>query len=55
MKNVIAKLESHPAVRFGLPVLAVVGCTLLFLFGNFYLACIISIIDANVQVYTKDK
>lgn len=36
MKNVIAKLEKHPAVRFGLPVLAVVGCTLLFLFGISY-------------------
>ena len=36
MKNVIAMLEKHPAVRFGLPVVAVVGCTLLFLFGISY-------------------
>ncbi|EEG78850.1 transglutaminase-like domain-containing protein [Dethiobacter alkaliphilus] len=37
MKNVIEMLEKHPAVRFGLPVVAVVGCTLLFLFGISYL------------------
>ncbi|MGF7186779.1 transglutaminase-like putative cysteine protease [Desulfitispora alkaliphila] len=36
MKNVIEMLESHPAVRFGLPPIAVVGCTLLFLFGISY-------------------
>ncbi len=34
MKNVIEMLERHPAVRFGLPVVTVMGCTLLFLFGS---------------------
>ena len=29
MKNVIETFEKHPAVRFGLPVVAVVACTLL--------------------------
>ena len=36
MKNVIEKLEKHPVVRFGLPVVAVVGCVVLFLFGMSY-------------------
>ena len=37
MKNVIEMLKKHPAVRFGLPVAAVLGCVLLFLFGVSYL------------------
>ncbi len=36
MKHVIKMLERHPAVRFGLPVIAVLGSTLLFLFGISY-------------------
>ena len=36
MKNVIEMLEKHPAVRFGLPAVAIVACTLLFLFGISY-------------------
>ena len=36
MKNVIEMLERHPAIRFGLPVVAIVGCTLLYLFGISY-------------------
>lgn len=34
IKKVIEAIERHPAVRFGLPLLAVVGSTLLLLFGN---------------------
>ncbi len=36
MKKMIEAIERHPAVRLGLPVVAVVGCTLLFLFGTSY-------------------
>ncbi len=36
IKNVTEILERHPVVRFGLPAVAVVGCTLLFLFGISY-------------------
>ncbi len=36
LKNVIEMLEKHPAVRFGLLAVAIVGCTLLFLFGPSY-------------------
>ena len=36
MEKVIEMLERHPAVQFGLPVVAVVGCTLLILFGISY-------------------
>ena len=36
MKKVIKMLERHPAVRFGLPAVAIVACTLLFLFGISY-------------------
>ena len=40
MRNVFGRLEKHPAVRFGLPVVAVIGCALLFLFGISYLGSI---------------
>lgn len=48
MKKVIEKLERHPAVRFGLPVVAVVGCTLLFLFGISYFGSINTYIAIGV-------
>ena len=48
MKNVIEMLEKHPAVRFGLPVLAIVACTLLFLFGISYFSSIYTYIAISV-------
>ncbi len=36
VKNFIEALERHPAVQFGLPVVAIMGCTLLYLFGRSY-------------------
>lgn len=48
MKNVIEMLEKHPAVRFGLPVLAIVACTLLFLFGISYFGSIYTYIAIGV-------
>ncbi len=36
MKRLIEALAKHPAVRFGLPVAAIPGCVMLFLFGISY-------------------
>ncbi|GEM_PF-986666 len=35
-QNTVERLEKHPAVRFGLPAAAIVGCTLLIMFGVSY-------------------
>ena len=48
MKKVIEKIERLPAVRFGLPVAAVVVCTLLFLFGSSYFGSINTYIAIGV-------
>ena len=48
MKKVIEKIERHPAVRFGIPVVTVVGCTLLFLFGISYLGSMSTYIAIGV-------
>jgi len=48
MKNIIEMLEKHPAVRFGLPVLAIVGCTLFFLFGISYFGSMYTYIAIGV-------
>ena len=41
-------LEKHPAVRFGLPAVAIVGCTLLFLFGTSYFGSLYAYIAIGV-------
>ena len=48
MKKLIERLEKHPGVRFGLPVVAIVACTLLFLFGISYLGSTYSFIAIGV-------
>ncbi|RQD75188.1 MAG: transglutaminase domain-containing protein [Candidatus Syntrophonatronum acetioxidans] len=48
MKNVIEILERHPVIRFGLPVVAVVGCTLLFLFGISYFGSMYTYIGIGI-------